>query len=424
MILDTGVRCPDMMGINLFPFFTSTDYNELYNGSGWNGPVPSLTSSTYSGASGMFGPGTFYPGTGNLDQWTRAYWCVKAWLLTVKLYRVMDAGLVECNDFGIPISVFSYCTIGGFGGDVGSINTAEIFTKILTTQDYCSYNSTSYNQDNPSICPPVGEPNFNSNSICTPINPIQKFNDLFVRDRYFSWKPTEEDVKNFESGQYNKVATAYRYDFTQFRVLTTPLFDCGLLPSYDSAKSIFSLSLMNPDILTYSGSCLRTGASSKPEIDSNNPFGLNGISGEALTNKWGQVTGYGLTQKPSGFSAPCMFDLGTGIGALNISENTSGANFMPFAYFQLRLKNNQSSTSLCPINDTISSVITRQNQKVCGSFSIYDQPLSGDFGVANRVSRRIMQIPLFGSTTAQQLFAEVSIEPTAFWVDSSGNANY
>lgn len=443
MILDTGFRCPDFTHLGLVPFAPSTDYRVLLNSSGWSGPVSQLAGLT--GFSGIFGPGTFYPNSGSIDQITRMFWCVKAWDLTINISRIMAADPMTCRsiffDPFLPfppfIDAFGYCSIGAFAGNSNTLPPAMNWSnKILTTQDYCSYDSAglNYNRDRSGNCPYYlnsgSAPNTN---ICVPINPIQKFNDLLCRQSFFSWSPTEEDVANFFTGDIRSIQTSpYVTRGLQFRVLTPSEilllgYDCPTDFYFQDVYSIFSLSIMDTDSLAYSGNSLRNFTGFYPvTYDEQSPFACYGRSGEVLTNSWGEITGYGINKKMSGISSPYIYDINTGFAGYTVS-GSDPRRFFPFIHFQMALRTpilSVSDSNSCPVNDIISNIRTRAGQRQVGSLIIRDF-ISGFTTEALR-NTEVMNIPLYAqtNTNATQYFIEAILQPRDLWVSTSGTPRY
>jgi hypothetical protein len=127
MILDTGYICPEFSYLGFVPFAPETNVHALINSSGWNGPTQQISGLT--GVSGVLGPGTFYPGSGSIDQITRSFWCVKSWQLNVNISRVMAADKMTCQlliiDPTLPfppfLDAFGFCSIGAFAGDSNTL---------------------------------------------------------------------------------------------------------------------------------------------------------------------------------------------------------------------------------------------------------------------------------------------------------------
>jgi hypothetical protein len=443
MILDTGYICPEFSYLGFVPFAPETNVHALINSSGWNGPTQQISGLT--GVSGVLGPGTFYPGSGSIDQITRSFWCVKSWQLNVNISRVMAADKMTCQlliiDPTLPfppfLDAFGFCSIGAFAGDSNTLPPAMNWTtKTLPTQDYCSYISAglNYNKDRSGNCPYYLYSGFSLNTnVCSPLNPIQKFNDLLCRQSYFSWSPPEEDIAMFLTGDINLVKSSpYVTRGTQFRVLTPAEilllgYVCPVNFYFQDVYSIFSLSIMDSDGVALSGGCLRNLSGYKPELyDNQYPFGCYGKSGEVLTNSWGEVTGYGINKKLSGISAPHLFDIGTGYVGITATGNDS-RRFFPFLHFQMALRTpvlSVSNTNFCPINDIVSTVRTRVGQRQIGTLKIQDF-ISG-FSTQALNNTTIMTVPLYAQTNTSQTqyLIEATLKPLDLWVSASGTPKY
>jgi hypothetical protein len=446
MIVDTGYVCPEFSHLGLFPFAITDNPQELYNASGYSGPtIPLDVEATLSGVSGIYGPGTFYPSSGTIDQLTRMFWCVKSWDLNVNISRIMATETMICEiiifDPFLPfppfVNAFGYCSIGAFAGNNNVIPPPmNWMSKTLTAQDYCSFSSAGLNYNNNRVgnCPYHLYSGANPNErFCSPINPVQKFNDLLCRQSFFSWSPKEEEIRHFITGNPREIKNSpYIAQGLQFRVLNPAEilafgYRCPVDVYFQDVYSIFSLSIMDANALAISGNSLRGVSGYYPDLfDEQYPFGCLGKSGEVLTTSWGEITGYGVNLKPSGIDIPLVYDLKTGSPSFPINPK-SPRHFMPLVHFQMKLKTPSlavSNSNFCAVNDTLSTIRTRSGQKKIGDFVIRDH-ISGFTNEALR-NTEIMRIPLYATsnTNPSQYFIEAIMQPRDLWVTSSGTPRY
>jgi len=439
MILNEDYRCPSVSYIGLFPFGIEDDCQTLVNQSGYSGPVESLSSpSDRNTISGVLGDGTFYPQSGGLDSLSRMFWCVKSWNLTVYISRVMNAGIVDCvhplSEFALPeavlfppLSTFAYCGIGVYNGSFSQLPDPQIlFSKTLTTQDYCSHTSDGIklNQDSSGSCPYSEYSSVNENrNVCVPINPVQKFDDLLCRESYFSWCPTEEIVSGFNNDStYDSLDSPYLDKILQFRVIDPSIlvagYDCDFDPLFDTCYSLFNLSIMDTKALAISGSCVKTFDGYYPDFNNSHENYRKqkcGPSGENIVDKYGVITGYGYNKDLSGYNPPLVFDN----NLFNTSNESS--SFNPFVLFQLKLRTQKlsvSSTNTCPINDTFSTLQFRAGQKPFGKLKINDF-VSGLSNAALEATR-IYEIPIYAASTisSSEYSIEAVLTPIEFWSDN------
>lgn len=399
-MFDSGILCPEFSSFGFFPFPISRDYQELLNYSGFSGPIPKLNS-TRGGTSGIIGDGTFYPGSGNLDAMSRLYWCVKDYTLNIQIFR-------QVNN----------CLIGEQSEDGHSVGTPDQSFQTLTTQDYCSFNAPTgtFGKDPISFCPTelYGLNNPNTNT-CVPINPIQKFNDLLCRQSYFSWSPQQSDWNNFNNPNINLatgINSPYLIEFQQSDISSDITLE-------QSVFGLINFSLMDINSLGVSGNFPQTlGITGyyPSLIDSLPPFSCLGKSGEALTNNWGEITGYGVNIKPSGIFTPYLFDQYNLISGYPATGNIQ--SFCPFVYFYLRLFNQVSATESCPVNDKISSLMTLPNQIPIGALNIYD--FIANNTPTGQAATRILTLPLFSEETnnPSQINVVVNLNPSNEWINS------
>jgi len=438
MILDTGVRCSDTLTIGTFPFGVGEDYKELFNFRGFSGPVKTgiiddLTNQkTFSG---VLGDGTFYPYAAKLDQLSRTFWCVKKWTMSVSYTRSSNASTITCTSaFPLPgyapfLDATQYCIIGGYGGSPTNLFATDLVSKALNLQDYCSDNSDAYNRNIPGICPIIEAQGNENRNTCVPINPIQKFNDLLSRNNYFTWAPTEEEIGIFETGKsFTGLKGPYFNTWDQYAVVE-PIeivelgYDCGITPFIEKATSYFTLSLMDLDGLAYSGLSRFYQSGYYPELNEERPFDKFGKSGECLTNKWGEVTGYGINKKPSGLWSPLVYNIGTGINYSSFATPDNSSIFYPFFHFQMRFKNLTSSTRACPINDTITSVYyTGVGLQKIGNFRLYDTISNNT--ITGREASVILDVPLYSRRNFTLSNIVIDMTAQEFWVDNTGKATY
>jgi hypothetical protein len=438
MIVDTGYRCPEVQSFGFFPFAVTTDINELVNQSGFSGPIPKLDENR-PGLSGVIGDGTFYPASVNLDSLSRLFWCVKDYSVQIRLSKISFGSLIQCNalafpDLYPPISAYVYCGIGTFHGAGARLDNGDIDVKVMAVQDYCSHGSNSklFNVNRQGQCPTdlnakTSAPNKN---ICCPINPPQKFNDLLCRKDYLTWAPKQEEWQHFNIGNYTAIKSPFFSYWTQFRVtepLVLPPYECNY-PSlyYDNVASMFTFSLMNGDALAYSGNSTRYVSQNyiPPYSEAVSPLDCLGKSGEALTNEWGEITGYGINPKPSGLHIPPLFFYGTGTPEYPMTGLNKGSYF-PFTHFQMRLRNQaEGLAAQCPVNEVITSIMPRKGAQSVGVVKIMDF-ISGSSRDADNFTT-IMQFPLYTASnlSQNQLQIEVMIRPGALWVSSSGTPTY
>lgn len=423
MDFESGNRVPLIQRMGYFPFVISEDLSGVYNIQNYNGPIE------YDGPispepmfSGCLGNGTYYPSSGSLDQLLRLFWGVKAWTIQINSSS-LNSQTVSCG--GLPF-VLTY-----------SLDT--FITKNLILQDYWSYYNTT--GEFTSLVDNGSTTNFPNNGTCVPNNPIQKFEDLHCRKEYFTWMPDTGSISQFvprTQGLFTGVRTPYSTRFNIFRQVS-PYDNQCYASTYSQVQSIFGLSIMSPDFLTYSGMIGQTGDSYfvEPTVDSgnyNNFLGSQWVSGDFLTNQWGEITGYNKpTLKASG-NIPLVYYkeyINKDDPTLSQEEKDKYIeklnpeipnNYFPLIYFYMKVANNEQVTSTFnfPVNEFISTRAPSRTSKRVGTLSIRD----GNGNIPSGSQTTIFSCPLYGSSINPVMNANVILTPTAYWLTTSGTINY
>lgn len=425
MQFESGNLVPSIERYNFLPFAITENVDECYNISGFSGPInyngPTIPTRMFSGVAGN---GSFYPGSGTLEQLVRLFWGVKAWTLQITSSS-LNSQQVSCN--GLPITL-NY-EIGGF------------ITKTLILQDYWSYVAKT-GEFSPLVDPGVGSvATFPNRGTCVPVDPIQKYEDLFCRKKYFCWMPDTESIAQFvprTQGLFTGVRTPYSERFDIFRRAS---FETNCYPStFVGVQSMFGLSIMNPDFLVYSGMNRQTGSGwyEPLNIDSgnyNNFLGSRWESGNILTNRWGEITGFGHYLSASGNVPNVLYKEHIDINNASDEEKEKYIpefnpefpnNYFPLIYFYMKVANNESVTSTYnfPVNEYISTLAPTPSAKRVGTFKIYDNNIGVNNTTTGVAAKTIFQCPLYGSSVNPMLNADVVLNPTSFWLTNSGENNY
>lgn len=427
---ETGDLIPDMTRFGAFPFEICETISGVYNISGSGGPINAVPPQTAGGLrtfSGITGPGTFYPMSGSLDQILRMFWAVKSWSMTMT------------STIGTVTTAVPLCPTNPGITEVVSYSIGPAPLKHLALLDLYNHTGggTGYTlKQDSGITSTIG------GNICVPSDPIQKWTDLMCRKNYFHWSPPQEVINIFADPRSTLTqqtgALKSPYVSIQSVNYTSNLDSFGCLFGGNNVFSYFSLAIMNPDFLVQSG-VVKTGERFLEELNPDkgqykNSLGNDWESGHALTDKWGQITGYGRVYKPSGY-IPNVFHKNyidpDQTGKLEDGEryipefNPSNHNsYFPLIHFFAKFRN--SNAGLRDITLPADTVITTRapfgNARSLGNLTIYDvitnDSATGTAG--NQNARVVASIPLYGGSAAQWFNVNVTLAPEAFWINNSG----
>lgn len=435
----TGDLIPDMCRINPFPFRISESTGNLLNLSGKYGPIKIPDNQLAGGLSmksGVLGAGTFYPASGSLDELLRLFYSVKSWQLTYNLSA--QESFIELP--GCELDLLQNQEAIHFL-DYSIFN--ENNSKNLHLLDYYSNSNSKdiYTIKTDDFFNPI------SNVDCYPSDPIQKWQDLFCRKRYFTWSPPQDLINKFNSGLYfndpNYTNNPYILQFLAEFELDGGDGVSNCYPTFlDLAVySYFQLSIMNPEFLTYTGIGLgftpETGLE-KLNPDSgnfNNFFGSVWESGYNLTDKWGQIIGYGQKNLP-------IVDVQNVYHKEYVEKNIEGdindldvnfnppynKSYYPLIYFCSNVKTAPSNAPFTIPDIFISTKVQSENALPIGVLNIYDtligdsliQTNSSNNPISGLATRLMFSLPLFSSTNTLTYSINVNLTPTQFWISNSG----